>query len=688
MQRLLFIALFLAISPWCMAQQAKTVPQEILDEIATTGPVSLPKYLTPEEAKLPLPTPSRTAPPTGTVHCSAEYEPQEGLFIAWEGYTSVLTELAVGITTGDPEAIVYVVVDSSSEQSSVYSTLNSAGADMTQVEFIIRTTDTVWIRDYGPRFIYEDGQRAIIDHTYNRPRPNDNLLNDYISMLWGEPQYQIPLTHGGGNFHLFANGDAFMTDLILTENPGLSEQDVIDLYADYQNVDLTIYPGFPTYFDSTQHIDMWMLPLDDHKIIIGQYSSSTGQPYTITEDAVADLTARGYTVYRTPGWSSGGTHYTYTNAVILNDQVFIPRFGGSWTSQDSQALGVFQTAMPDHDIIQVYCGSIIHAAGAVHCIVMHVPNPPFIDCNGNGVPDDQDIAEGTSEDCQPNGIPDECETDCQPNGVPDDCDIRDGTSEDCNDNAVPDECDIAQGTSQDLNGNDIPDECEIVPPLPEDSLGITDCTDDDDCHGEARCVEGVCYAPKHRYISIERNPDQSAVTARRIKLESGEMLGWVGEPEYLPPNSEHDGLWVADGIATTPYYAVSWPTVLHVTGCMIATGQTYLIQAIAVGQDIGNEYVYSEALALHTPSVWGDMVSTCAGNVCLPPDGVPGLADVMAVIAYFQGDTTIVPLTWLDIDPSMGSSRPDQVIGVGEIMACIAGFQGEPYPGLGPLNCP
>ena len=33
-------------------------------------------------------------------------------------------------------------------------------------------------------------------------------------------------------------------------------------------------------------------------------------------------------------------------------------------------------------------------------------------------------------------------------------------SNDCNGNAVPDECDIASGTSADLNGNDIPDECE------------------------------------------------------------------------------------------------------------------------------------------------------------------------------------------------------------------------------------
>jgi hypothetical protein len=33
----------------------------------------------------------------------------------------------------------------------------------------------------------------------------------------------------------------------------------------------------------------------------------------------------------------------------------------------------------------------------------------MLDCNTNGVPDDQDIALGTSHDCDTNGVPDECE---------------------------------------------------------------------------------------------------------------------------------------------------------------------------------------------------------------------------------------------------------------------------------------
>jgi len=85
------------------------------------------------------------------------------------------------------------------------------------------------------------------------------------------------------------------------------------------------------------------------------------------------------------------------------------------------------------------------------------------DCNGNGVPDQCDIADGTSQDCDGNGLPDECQPDCNGNGVADVCDLSAGTSTDCNGNGVPDECDIADGTSADCDGDNVPDECEYPP---------------------------------------------------------------------------------------------------------------------------------------------------------------------------------------------------------------------------------
>ncbi|MBN2270516.1 MAG: VCBS repeat-containing protein, partial [Sedimentisphaerales bacterium] len=52
--------------------------------------------------------------------------------------------------------------------------------------------------------------------------------------------------------------------------------------------------------------------------------------------------------------------------------------------------------------------------------------------------------------------------DCNGNGIPDIYDIADGNSLDCNGNGIPDECDIADGNSLDCNGNGVPDECDIV----------------------------------------------------------------------------------------------------------------------------------------------------------------------------------------------------------------------------------
>jgi hypothetical protein len=45
-----------------------------------------------------------------------------------------------------------------------------------------------------------------------------------------------------------------------------------------------------------------------------------------------------------------------------------------------------------------------------------------VDCNGNGAPDEADIAGGTSPDCDGNCVPDECQPDSDGNGVIDACD--------------------------------------------------------------------------------------------------------------------------------------------------------------------------------------------------------------------------------------------------------------------------
>lgn len=372
--RHLFIALLTAgiLLTGPAEAQLRVVAPEVLATIVDDEPVT-PRSMTAEErARWVLPDVSdRGLPPAGVLYTPAEYAPNEGLFLRWGSLNSVVTEITVAVTTQTEGAEVFLIVSGPAQESSAAATLASAGADLDRVQFLHMPSDSVWIRDYGPRTLFVGQDRALMDHSYNRPRPNDNQVPAGITALSGESLYELPLVHGGGNFHLFENRQAYMSDLILDENPGLSEQDVQDFYAEYHNLDLTILDPLPASFDSTQHLDMWFLPVDDHTVIIGQYDATEagGIPYQVTEAAASLMTDRGYTVLRTPGWRSGA-HYTYTNSVVINEAVLLCQFDG-YRTENGQAADVFEQAFPDKVIVGVDCSNIITYSGAIHCIVMH-----------------------------------------------------------------------------------------------------------------------------------------------------------------------------------------------------------------------------------------------------------------------------------------------------------------------------
>ncbi len=113
------------------------------------------------------------------------------------------------------------------------------------------------------------------------------------------------------------------------------------------------------------------------------------------------------------------------------------------------------------------------------------------DCNENGVLDFCDIHSGTSLDRNLNRVPDECDPDCNGNGTPDAWDVTSGLRPDCNGNGTPDDWDVTSGLRPDCNGNILPDECDIAAGTSDDcnSNAIpdecdTDCNNNnspDDC---------------------------------------------------------------------------------------------------------------------------------------------------------------------------------------------------------------
>ncbi|MFA5783729.1 MAG: agmatine deiminase family protein, partial [Phycisphaerae bacterium] len=401
---LMFTLCLMVIFSQFISAQAATSNSELLELLEQKYPDGIPHFITPEEKEwleqqepvqplttealseeglLYTPPPGATDPPSGATWTPGEFDPLAGILVRWTTGTRYDTALRGLVAQASQATTVWCFVESSYEQSTATTAFNNAGANMSNVQFITKDLDRIWIRDYGPRYFYENNGHAVMDHTYNRPYANDNGLPEWLANYWSDPYYDFALTHGGGNFHAFSNGEAFMSTLILDENPGYSEQDIKDIMRDYFNVDLTIFPRLPLTVDGTGHIDMWFLPVGPDKVIISQFSTNNNGEQTITNNAAAEMAARGYTVYRVPAWIATVdgyvTNYTYTNSVIVNGtskRVIIPSYSG-YTTNNNTAKAVFESAMPDYTVVQVDCSAIIPLAGAVHCIMKHVYAPTF-----------------------------------------------------------------------------------------------------------------------------------------------------------------------------------------------------------------------------------------------------------------------------------------------------------------------
>ncbi|MDG2423998.1 MAG: hypothetical protein P8M22_08470 [Phycisphaerales bacterium] len=156
-----------------------------------------------------------------------------------------------------------------------------------------------------------------------------------------------------------------------------------------------------------------------------------------------------------------------TAKLIASDGASDDQFGDSVaTSGTTAMIGAYRDDDNGTDSGSAYMFAVVNGIDAVDCNgnaicdELDLAARYSLDCDGNGVPDECDIADGLYADVDLDGIPDACEEDCDGDLVPDDYEIEQGTELDCNGNTIPDSCDIANGTSPDGDGDGIPDECD------------------------------------------------------------------------------------------------------------------------------------------------------------------------------------------------------------------------------------
>ncbi len=326
------------------------------------------------------------AQPLGLVASPPEYSPTRGVLYRYSNsaWPTVVRDCVVQLTQPGFTEIAYVLVNNTTEQSSAISQFTAGGADLSRVQFIIKTTDSIWARDYGPHFIWQDDAAAIVDSHYYPGRPNDNYVPTNVSGdTFNIPAYGIDLYYSGGNFQPGPSRTGFLTNLINADNPGFTNAFIGELYQKYQGIDtMHIFPRLPSSVDATGHIDMWMYLIDEDSVIISQFiPGSNSTAISVTNNAVPYMQNLGFTVHRPPAFNAnypgfGIAHFTYANAYRVNNRIFIPAYGAgnsAYLDEDAAALATWQAAAPGVQIVPINCYPIIWAAGAIHCIVMQVP---------------------------------------------------------------------------------------------------------------------------------------------------------------------------------------------------------------------------------------------------------------------------------------------------------------------------
>jgi agmatine/peptidylarginine deiminase len=335
---------------------------------------------------------SRTLPPEGPIRNIAEYDTMQGVLIRYPFgiSTSIIKEIA-------EDLVVYCLV-SSNQQSSAYNSMNNADVNMSNVEFIIGSTDSYWTRDYGPWWITDgNGEFGIVDFTYNRPRPNDNQAPSKVAQHLDVPYYSADFVSTGGNYMTDGFGTSASSHIAYTENNECNTNDEFSVpLASCSYVDNTIqdYYGISTYHvvadpnnEYIDHIDCWGKFLSYNKILLREVPFSHPQ-YNIIEEVAnyfaSILTHEGlpWEIFRvyTPN------NQPYTNSLILNNKVFVPIMNSSY---DGQALEVYETALPNH-IILPFTGSW-EPTDALHCRVRGIPDLSIMQFSDGDINMDQNI---------------------------------------------------------------------------------------------------------------------------------------------------------------------------------------------------------------------------------------------------------------------------------------------------------
>lgn len=338
----------------------------------------LPIHLTDEEKPLlkgyiEQASQKRSASPAGAIHSLGEWEDAAAAMTLWQNPSLVRAFTENGRTR--------IIADNESDQRQWERWLAREKMNSSQVDFFIARTDSLWIRDYGPWWIVSDDGIGIVDTVYNRPRPSDDVIPEFIGRELNIPVYKPGIVHTGGNYYSDGYGNAFSSSLIFRENNNFSVNETLKRM--FQFLGITNYVTSPLGEHITiEHLDTFGKLVAPDTWVFSKFPENS-RFYQDAERMVKLLetqtSAYGtpYKIFRLSMVPIAGEEYrAFINSFISNDTLYFP---GRGDQHDEMAKRVYQQALPGYNIVSV-SDMGTRWGDSVHCRTRNLidPNTIFI----------------------------------------------------------------------------------------------------------------------------------------------------------------------------------------------------------------------------------------------------------------------------------------------------------------------
>ncbi|MBI2609854.1 agmatine deiminase family protein [Candidatus Giovannonibacteria bacterium] len=313
--------------------------------------------------------------------------PNLDLKLLWPTYAEIVKALS-------KNEWVYILVDDPVIHEQVYGFLWEQRVGLENVTVLQFPTDSSWIRDFGPIFIYAKGARDpvwVTDWGFNGwgkeypPWDQDNAVPEKISDYLKLPCINLNnFILEGGAIDVNGQGDCliseeFLLDKRRNDSPKYLEYDM----REYLGVTSLIkLPGWQIAGDHTRHIDNIARFVAPNRILVSAEDDPSDENYKSLQENLRalelarDVSEKPFQIIKLPmpdpvHWLDGQRMpASYANFYIANGVVLAPTFQ---SLRDAKALQVIQEQFPEREVTGIDCRLLSGGAGTIHCSTMQQP---------------------------------------------------------------------------------------------------------------------------------------------------------------------------------------------------------------------------------------------------------------------------------------------------------------------------